>query len=383
MGPDPPHPQAPTVVRLRESEERFRLLVENVRDYAIFMLDPTGVIASWNAGAERIKGYSAIEIIGRHFSIFYPAEDIAAGKPDWELGVAREQGRIEDEGWRLRKDGTRFWANVVITTLFGDTGEIRGFAKVTRDLTERRAREEAERRAALHVEASRLKDDFLAMVSHELRTPLNVAVGQAAMLRAGRIAPHQAERAWAALERNLALQARLIDDLLDLSRIVTGKLTLDLAPLDIAAVLRESVDEISETAKSRGVALRCDTPDAPVIVLGDVVRLRQVFLNLLSNAAKFTPPGGAIAAACAARDRVAEIHVIDTGIGISADVLPTVFDRFTQADQTTRREFGGLGLGLAIARELVMRHDGEITAASEGAGKGATFTVRLPLASDS
>ena len=364
---------------LKESEERFRLLVESVRDYAIFMLDPDGHIVSWNKGAERIKGWSEAEILGRHFSTFYPREDIESGKPERELVLARQFGRVEDEGWRVRKDGSLFWADVVITALHDQGGNLRGFAKVTRDLTERIKREEAERHAVLHKEASRQKDEFLAIVSHELRTPLNVVTGQAAMLRSGTLTPDQADRAWNSLQRNLALQAQIIEDLLDVSRIVTGKLSLDERPIDVRALLDEALEEITPLAMSKGLQLGLTGPDVAVTIVGDAVRLRQVLTNLLGNAVKFTPAGGRVSLDWRVEGGWVDIRVSDTGIGIDSDFLSRVFDRFSQADTTSRREFTGLGLGLAIARELVMRHGGTIGAHSDGYGRGATFEIRLPL----
>jgi PAS domain S-box-containing protein len=365
---------------LKESEERFKLLVESVRDYAIFMLDPDGHIVSWNKGAERIKGWTEAEVLGRHFSTFYPREDIESGKPERELVLARQFGRVEDEGWRVRKDGSLFWANVVITALHDQGGNLRGFAKVTRDLTDRIKREEAERHAMLHKEASRQKDEFLAMVSHELRTPLNVVTGQAAMLRSGTLTPDQAERAWNSLQRNLSLQAQIIEDLLDVSRIVTGKLSLDERPIDVRILLDEALEEITPLAMSKGLQLGITGTEAPATIIGDAVRLRQVLTNLLGNAVKFTPAGGRVSIDWRVEDGWVDIRVSDTGIGIDPDFLSQVFDRFSQADTTSRREFTGLGLGLAIARELVVRHGGTIAAHSDGTGRGSTFEIRLPLA---
>ncbi len=367
---------------LKESEERFKLLVDSVRDYAIFMLDPDGHIASWNRGAERIKGWTEAEILGRHFSAFYPREDIESGKPERELVLARQFGRVEDEGWRVRKDGSLFWANVVITALHDPGGSLRGFAKVTRDLTERIQREEAERHAMLHKEASRQKDEFLAIVSHELRTPLNVVTGQAAMLRSGTLTPDQADRAWNSLQRNLALQAQIIEDLIDVSRIVTGKLSLDERPLDIRTLLDDALEEITPLAMSKGLQLALNGPEVPVTVIGDAIRLRQVLTNLIGNAVKFTPAGGRISMDSCVEGGWVIIRVTDTGIGIDPDFLSEVFDRFTQADTTAKREFAGLGLGLAIARELIVRHGGDISAHSDGHGRGSTFEIRLPIAPD-
>jgi PAS domain S-box-containing protein len=366
--------------QLRDSEEHFKLLVESVRDYAIFTIDQEGFVASWNAGAERIKGYDASEIIGKHFSAFYPPDEIAAGRPERQLARARELGRVEDEGWRLRKDGSLFWANVIITALYDDGGVLRGYAKVTRDLTERRVREAAERRALLHQEASRQKDEFLAIVSHELRTPLNVATGQAAMLRRGTLSAEQAERAWESLQRNLALQAQIVEDILDVSRVVTGKLVLDERSVDVRGLLNEALEEAGSSARPKGLQLDVSLPDREVAIVGDRARLLQVFSNILNNAVKFTSHGGRVTVTCVATEGLVEVRVADTGIGIDPEFLPRIFERFTQEDTTARREFAGLGLGLAIARELVARHGGTIGAESPGRGLGASFSVRLPLA---
>jgi PAS domain S-box-containing protein len=375
-----PESTAAATRRLDDLEERFRLVLENVRDYAIFMLNPDGTIASWTAGAEEIKGYQAHEVLGRHFSLFYTADDVAAGKPDRELELAREHGRVEDEGWRVRKNGELFWANVIVTAISQD-GVLHGFAKITRDLTERRARQDAERRAALAQETNRLKDDFLAIVSHELRTPLNVALGQVAMLRSGRLDADHTDRAWVSLQRNLALQARIIEDLLDISRVVTGRLTLDRRQVEFGAIVRETVDESAAAAAVKDVTVDLQIVSANpahTTVIGDPARLRQVVSNLLSNAVKFTPAGGQVDVVLRASEDELVLRVTDTGIGISPEFLPRVFDRFSQADSTTRREFGGLGLGLAITREIVALKGGTVSADSAGIGQGATFEVRLP-----
>src|SRR5215212_2696949 len=227
---------------LRHSEERFRLLVEGVSDYGIFMLDPNGYVMTWNVGAERIKGFSAQEIIGQHFSRFYPRDAIQGGWPEHELQMAAEQGRFVDEGWRVRKDGTQFWANVVITAMRDEEGRLRGFAKLTRDLTERKRTEtlesdgaqreellEAERNARIQAQRNaRVKDEFLATLSHELRTPLNAILGWAQILRKKK--PPSADdlqRGTEAIERNARAQVQLIEDLLDLSRIMSGRIRLD------------------------------------------------------------------------------------------------------------------------------------------------------------
>jgi PAS domain S-box-containing protein len=378
---------------LRQSEERFRLLVEGVSDYAIFMLDADGTVATWNAGAARIKGYSAEEIIGQHFSKFYPPDVIDAGWPEHELRVAAAEGRFVDEGWRVRKDGSRFWAQVTITAL-RDEHRLRGFAKLTRDLTERRRTEaleasgaqraemlEAERNARMLAQRSaRVKDEFLATLSHELRTPLNAILGWAQLLRVKQT-PEAAEvqRGMEVIERNARAQVRLIDDLLDLSRIMSGRFRLDVQQVSLLEIVKGALDSIEPAAQNKGVRLENILDPKSVIVSGDPGRLQQIFWNLLSNAVKFTPKGGKVQVLLQRVNSHIEFSVADTGIGIPASFLPHVFERFSQKDSSTQREFGGLGLGLAISKQLVDLHGGSIQAKSLGEGHGATFVVSLPL----
>lgn len=380
---------------LRRSEERFRLLVDGVSEYAIFMLDPNGRVATWNAGAERIKGYTAREIIGQHFSVFYPDDVKDSGWPEHELRVASEKGSFVDNGWRLRRDGTRFWANVTITALRNDTGHLLGYAKLTRDLTEtkriedmelaNRQREEmleAERSARMAAQrATRLKDEFLAMLSHELRTPLSAILGWTQVLLRGesRQGPDAQKRAIEVIDRNARAQVHLIDDLLDLSRIMTGKIRLDLHQIPFASVVEAALDSAMPSADAKGIRLKAILGASQDIVSADSGRLQQVVWNLLTNAIKFTPKGGQVQVLLQRVNSQLELSVSDTGIGIPARYLPQVFDRFSQSDSSTTREFRGLGLGLAICKQLVELHGGSIRAASQGEGMGATFSVQLPL----
>ncbi len=380
---------------LRRSEERFRLLVEGVADYAIFMLDPNGQVATWNAGAARIKGYTADEIIGRHFSVFYPEDARESRWPEHELQVAAEKGSFTDIGWRLRKDGTTFWANVTLTALRDDTGRLIGYAKLTRDLTEAKRieaietadqqREEmldAERSARMAAQrATRLKDEFLATLSHELRTPLSSILGWTQVLLRGAIpkGPEEQKRAIEVIDRNARAQVQLIDDLLDLSRIITGKLRLDLHQVAFSSVVEAAVDSAKPAAEAKGIRLKAMLGASQDVVSGDGARLQQVVWNLLTNAIKFTPKGGQVHVLLQRVNSHLELNVSDTGMGIPASYLPHVFDRFSQKDTSTTRTFGGLGLGLAICKQLVELHGGVITAASEGEGRGATFSVQLPL----
>jgi PAS domain S-box-containing protein len=380
---------------LRRSEERFRLLVEGVSEYAIFMLDPNGLVSSWNAGAQRIKGYTASEIIGQHFSVFYPPEAKESHWPEHELQVAAEKGSFTDVGWRLRKDGTTFWASVSLSALRDDAGQLLGFAKLTRDLTESKRveameiatlqREEmldAERNARMSAQRSmRLKDEFLATLSHELRTPLSAILGWTQILLREDTpkGPAEQKRAVEVIDRNARAQVRLIDDLLDLSRIMTGKLRLDLQQIPLSTVVEAAVDSARPAAENKGVRLRAMLSSGNDVVSGDGTRLQQVVWNLLTNAIKFTPKGGQIQVLLQRINSHLELSVSDTGIGIPAHYLPQVFDRFSQKDSSTTRTFGGLGLGLAICKQLVELHGGVIRAASDGEGSGSTFFVELPV----
>ena len=371
---------------LRRSEERFRLLLEGVKDYAIFMIDPRGYIESWNKGAESIKGYKPDEIIGKHFSIFYPEEDIRSDKPGHELKMAAEVGRYEDEGWRLRKDGSRFWASVVITPLKDKDGALCGFAKITRDLTDRKYAEEQrlklarEQVARAEAEAAnRTKDEFLATISHELRTPLNAILGWGRLIRNSKLDKAGFDRALSTIERNAKLQAQLIDDLLDVSRIISGKLRLTVAPLELPPVIEAALDSIRPAADAKNIRLEVTLDSRSGLVSGDPDRLQQVVWNLLSNAVKFTQKGGRVQVRLERYNSHVDVTVSDTGKGISPEFLPYVFDRFRQADSSITRLHGGLGLGLTIVRQLVDLHGGHVWAHSPGEGEGASFTMQLPV----
>jgi PAS domain S-box-containing protein len=378
---------------LRASEERFHHLVDAISDYAICMLDATGHVATWNQGAEKIKGYRPEAIIGQHFSVFYTPEDRAAGKPEKVLDTVRREGRFEEENWRVRRDGTRFWASVVITALQDPTGAVTGFAKVTRDLTAKRAADEQRealiREQLAHAESeraraeldrlNRTKDEFLATMSHELRTPLNAIYGWASLLRRQPRPEERLERGLEVIERNARAQTKLIDDLLDMSRIVTGKLHLSLARTDLYPLLVAASDVVKPAAEAKGVRLVIDIDPAIGAMMADPDRLQQILWNLLTNAIRFTPRGGRVIVTADRTRSAIVLRVHDTGVGIATEHLPRLFERFMQVDSSTTRTHGGLGLGLSIVRHLAEAHGGSVEAESGGLGQGATFTVTLPI----
>jgi PAS domain S-box-containing protein len=395
---------------LRESEERFRLLVQSAKDYAIFMLDPKGNIATWNEGAQRIKGYTAQEIIGRHFSAFYPPEDIIAGKPARELEIAIGVGKYEEEGWRVRKDGSLFWASVVITALRSDDGRLVGFGKVTRDLTQRRAAEEDARRAAVEqaarraaegrerelrdladqlrqqaVElevANRAKAEFLAAMSHELRTPLNAIGGYAELMQLGVHGPitdgqrDDLDR----IRRSQQHLLGIINDILNFSRIEAGQLTYDIGLVRLHEIVDSVMLMVAPQARAKELVLDRNACPPDAVAWADRSKVEQILLNLLSNAVKFTPTGGTVTVGCSdAPDRVM-ITVRDTGIGIPAEQLEHIFEPFVQVGRTLTSPREGTGLGLAISRDLARAMKGDITIQST-VGVGSTFTITLPRAS--
>jgi PAS domain S-box-containing protein len=374
----------------------YRLLVQGITEYAIFALNPDGTVCSWNEAARRLKGYEADEIIGQHFSIFYPVDQRA--KTPHELEIALAEGRFEEEGWRVRKDGTRFWASVLITPLYDARGELVAFGKITRDLTERKraevahleqierltsekeARESAERARDAAESANEAKSNFLAVMSHELRTPINAIIGYTELLAEEVLGPlNETQRQHLARAR---LSARhllgLIENVLAISQIEAGKESVITERVDACALASESAALVAPAAEAKGLRYILDIPSTPCWIDTDATKMRQILTNLLSNAVKFTDLGEV---ALTVKSDANEIQFVvrDTGIGISPANQTRIFDRFWQVSPPRPALSRGVGLGLNVADRLTTLMNGTI-AVDSSIGVGTTFTVTFPAA---
>ena len=386
----------------RAAEELFRLLTSNVVDFAIIMLNPSGNIVRWNAGAERIKGFSADEVIGKHYTQFYIQADADVGKPRNELEIAKRDGKFEGLGWQLRKDGTRFYANVVITALRDESGALRGFAKITRDITERQQASEALFRSAgelsalneklaaardIAEDASRFKSEFVANMSHEIRTPMNGIIGLCSVLLKSGLNDTQASYAVGIREAGSSLLS-VINDILDFSKIEAGRLDLSTGEFDPIRVVESACEIVAAQARAKQLSIMSFVePAVPPRLRGDSDRLRQVLLNLISNAVKFCDQGEIVVRA--SLESTAELRctvkfsVVDKGIGLTEEQQNRLFNPFTQADGSISRKYGGTGLGLSISKRLVELMGGTIGVESiHGVGSNFWFTVPLEVRSE-
>jgi PAS domain S-box-containing protein len=370
---------------IAETRDLFARVIASMSE-ALFLTDQTGEVIRANAAAGALLGRDLADIEGRPLAEVTGTTVIPA--TPWQLLARAPEGALPDLEADLRAGAGLLVPVNVSCTLVRDTrGKIIGMLVIGRDVTQRRraereraellAREQAARREA--EEANRAKDLFLATLSHELRTPLNAMFGWVRLLRMKVVDAAAAERALEAVERNARLQMQLVEDLLDVSRVITGKMELDVGVVDVVAVVEGALDTMRAAATAKAIQLEVAVRPVGVPVVADARRLLQVVWNLVSNAVKFTPNGGRVRVEVGPVDGQLEIAVTDSGIGISEEFLPFVFERFRQADSTSTRTYGGLGLGLAIVRHLVELHGGTVTAESAGPDRGATFRVRLPL----
>jgi two-component system CheB/CheR fusion protein len=378
----------------RLGEEPMRLVAASTRDYAIITMDVDGLVTSWNKAAERVFGYLEAEIMGQSCDLIFTHEDRARGVPDEERQRALKDGSVEDERWHMRKDGLRFYCSGVMTPLTGnDKGELYGYAKIARDQTQR-VELESQREAALSEEqlgrwnaetSNALKDQFLAIMSHELRHPLNLIHINIELLSRLQVLQESplGRKATAIIRSSVQSQAKIIEDLLDMSRLNTGKLTLVKVPVDLAMLVNSITEVLQADTERNGITIVRSGTDEPMLVMADSVRIEQVILNLLSNAFKFTPAGGTVTINLALDNGEARLEVIDTGQGISAEALPGIFDMFSQPGPTSSPNKSGLGIGLALVRQIAELHEGRVKARSDGPGKGSCFSLWLPLASGS
>ncbi|KAF2715062.1 sensor histidine kinase-like protein/response regulator Fos-1 [Pleomassaria siparia CBS 279.74] len=362
-----------------DANETFRMLVQTVKDYAIFMLDPQGNVATWNAGAQCFKGYIRDEIVGQHFSRFYSEEDRANKKPEKEIFDALRDGRVEDEGWRYRKDGSKFWANVVITPVYR-SGALLGFSKVTRDLSERRKAEAG--LISAYEEASKLKSDFLANMSHEIRTPMHGMLSALTLLLDTHLDAEQLDLA-TVIHQSGQLLLQVINDILDYSKLASGCFSASQDVIHFGDVI-QSVFKVHQKCCPEKITMDSNIdPRLPEAAMGDSLRFRQIMQNLISNAIKFTENGHVQMNATLEGEDEHHYHVltqvIDSGIGVPPLVVDTLFTPFTQLDNTATKRHQGTGLGLSICKSLAEIMGGSIGFHPNPDGHGSVFWFTAKL----
>lgn len=373
--------------KLTKTEERFQLMIAGAEDYAFFVVDTEGRIVTWNVGARKLFGYSNEEAIGQLFETIFTPEDREAGIPEQELKQALEKGAADDDRWHIKKDGTRFWAHGVTTTL--KNKKARGFAKLVRDLTAQKQAEEELRKSEARyrqqaeelAETNRQKDRFLAVLSHELRNPL-APIRMAAEVINDEAESPSVREACEVLQRQVEMMVRLVNDLLEASRITSGKIRLQKEVVDLRGITRRAVDSTRAAIETKQQEISVSLPEQLVRLEVDPIRIEQVIINLLTNATKYTPQDGKIWLVVEQEEDLAVVRVRDNGEGIPFETMPTLFTLFSQADRSLGSSKGGMGIGLALVRSLVEMHGGTVEAHSEGVGKGSEFVVRLPLTSE-
>jgi PAS domain S-box-containing protein len=363
------------------AEWLFLNLVENVQEYAIFAMNSEGHIVHWNKGATHITGYEEAEVLGSTLDRIFTPEDCEAGAPAQELKAAAELGHASDERWHVRKDGSRFWAIGIVVPIKDESGKLLGFGKFLRDRSDLKQLQE---KLQLQNEALQRHDEgrkrFLATLAHELRNPLSVLSTSTRVLRQHCDATPAITAEFERIDRQLTHVRRLVDDLNDLSRAYREKFQLEKKRVDLRAIARQALESVGALMSDREHETSILLPEVPAEVLGDPTRLNQVFVNLLTNAARYTPAGGRIGLTLQVEGTEAVVRINDTGIGIPPEQLANIFELFTQVHTDYSEARAGLGIGLSLTREIVASHGGSIQAVSQGAGKGSQFIVRLPLA---
>ncbi|HEY2023659.1 chemotaxis protein CheB [Paraburkholderia sp.] len=376
----------------RESEEKLKLAARETHDFAMIVLDDDGVVVSWNVGATHIFGYRAEEMMGGSLDAIFTPEDRADGVPARERAKARSKGRAEDERWHATKGGERVFCSGFLSRI--DAAGFSGFAKIVHDATQRKlvqgkkdlalARQRADYTEIQKL--SRLKDEFIAVLSHELKNPLNLIHMKADILARIPEARHisRVQEVAGAIQKSVLAQAQIIDDLLDFSRIQTGKLSLHFERTDVAKIARSIAEALGDDFAANRIDLQLQIPATPVFIEADSIRIEQILWNLLSNALKFTPPGGKVTVRLQQEANSLCLEVADTGIGIAPNLLESIFDIFQQAPNVpSRARAVGLGIGLSLVRQLARLHGGNAEAFSDGEGRGARFVVCLPAVASS
>ena len=363
------------------AQQMLWMFAQQTREHAIILINPEGRIAWFSPGAEHIFGLEAAQVVGQPTAILFTPEDVENGIDRLELTVADSDDAAEDDRWQRRSDGSRFWASGIVLAIRGDDGERIGYAKVLRNRTDLREQVEGLRSEVQRLDSDcKRKDVFLSTLSHELRNPLAPLTNAVRIIRMSATTPApEVEYALRVVERQMELLRRLVDDLLDIARVGAGKIEVELEPVVLNDVITQAVESTRPLVEQRRHQLDVALPDVQLVVDGDANRLLQVFVNLLNNAAKYTPVGGRIWVHGTIEGHEAVVHVRDTGVGIPTDMQPRIFDLFTQVDSSKPYSQGGLGIGLSLVKNLVALHGGSVQVRSDGEGKGAAFAVRLPL----
>jgi PAS domain S-box-containing protein len=361
------------------ADRLLELALREVGTHALVLLDPEGIIVGWLAGAERLFGYRADEIVGKNSSVLFTPEDLQKDLSSWEQKTASDSGESEDDRWQVRKDGGRIWVSGTLTALRDEQGQLLGFAKVMRNATDQKSQVETlESRVEALRQAEQRKNNFIATLAHELRNPLNAVSNAIQLLAQCEPISPDVEFAIGTVRRQAEFIGRMISDLLEVARTAAGKIELRKQRVVLREIIAQAVETCRPLINERTHDLHQFLPDVPIEVDADPVRLRQVFVNLIENAAKYTQYGGTIRIKVTTEGDEAVVRVQDDGVGIPPEVMPHIFDLFTQAEFATRSQ-GGLGIGLSVVKDTVALHGGSVQATSDGLGKGSEFTVRLPL----